>query len=198
MKLLIGSSNKGKFLDMSDALKDLSIELVEPSDVGITDAPHEEGSTFKENAAQKAHFYFKKSGIPTLADDSGIIVEALKGELGIHTRRWGAGPKASDAEWIRYFLDRMKKETNKRARFECSLCYIDETGAEHFFEGSCEGVITDDLEAEYLPGLPIAACFKPDGADKVYAAMGLEGKNQWSHRGRAMSKFVEYLISVKP
>lgn len=194
MKLLIGTGNKGKFLDMQSAFADLSLELLQPADLGINNEPEETGTTFTENALQKARFFFERSqGIPTLSDDSGILVEALQNELGIHTRRWGAGKQASDAEWIDYFLKRMSAEQNKRARFVCSLCYIDAEGIEHIFDGVCDGVITETLEADYLPGLPIAACFKPDGADSVYAAMGLEGKNQWSHRGRAMQKFIDFL-----
>jgi XTP/dITP diphosphohydrolase len=197
MKLLIGTANKGKIIDMSEVLKDLPLEIMTPLDLHISESPQETGDTFEENARQKARFYREKSGLPTLADDSGIIVEALAGELGIHTRRWGAGAHATDEEWIRYFMERMKHEENRRALFVCSLCYIDEQGQEHFFDGTCEGVITEELEADYLPGLPIAACFKPDGADEVYSAMGIEGKNEWSHRGRAMIKLHDYLKSVQ-
>lgn len=179
---------------MKSALAELPLELLQPADLGIADEPEETGITFGENAIQKARYFFEQSNrTPTLSDDSGILVEALQNELGIHTRRWGAGKQASDAEWVEHFLQRMSSEPNKRARFLCCLCYMDAEGNEHLFEGACDGVITETLEADYLPGLPIAACFKPDGADSVYAAMGLEGKNHWSHRGRAMQKFIDFL-----
>lgn len=182
---------------MKSALADLPLELFQPLDLDIFDEPEETGTTFGENAIQKARFYFDQSNhMPTLSDDSGILVEALQNELGIHTRRWGAGKQASDTEWIKHFLQRMSIEPNKRARFVCCLCYMDADGNEHLFEGACDGVITEALEADYLPGLPIAACFKPEGANQVYAAMGLEGKNQWSHRGRAMQKFIDYLKEI--
>lgn len=197
MKLLIGTSNQGKFADMRGALHDLALTLLQPADLSITEVPPETGTSYAENAQQKARFYFEQSGLATLADDSGIMVEAMANELGIHTRRWGAGAAATDAEWVAHFLERMKDEENKRARFICTLCYIDQSGKEYVFEGSCDGVITETLEAEYLPGLPIAACFKPDGADQVYAAMGIEGKNEWSHRGRAMKKFHTFLSSQR-
>lgn len=193
MLLLLGSSNKGKFIEMREALKDLPIELLRPSDCKITDVPHEEGQTFEENARQKALFYFERSNVPTLADDSGILIEALQNELGIHTRRWGAGPQASDQGWIEFFLERMRDESNKKARFVCCLCYIDEHGKEHFFIGACDGAITNELEADYLPGLPISACFKPNGFDRVYSALSVEEKNRISHRGRAMQKFIAFL-----
>lgn len=198
MQLLIGTSNKGKLIELGESLAGLDVRIVSPADLGITESPHETGETFTQNAGQKARFYRERSGLPSLADDSGILVEALLDELGIHTRRWGAGPDASDHAWISFFLERMRTEENRRARFVCALCYIDDSGAEHVFEGVCDGVITDELQADYLPGLPISACFQPDGFDRVYSALSVEEKNAISHRGRAMQKFREYLISVQP
>lgn len=198
MRLLIGTSNKGKIIEMREALDGLPVDIVTPIEVGIADAPHEEGTTFADNARQKALFYHERSGLPTLADDSGILVEALLDELGIHTRRWGAGPTATDAEWIGYFLERMNSESNKRARFVCDLCFIDEAGLQHLFEGICDGTITDTLEADYLPGLPISECFKPNGYEKVYSALTVEEKNKISHRGRALALFAEYLNEISP
>lgn len=198
MQLLIGTTNKGKLIELGESLAGLDVQIVSPADLGITESPHETGETFAENALQKALFYRQKSEMPSLADDSGILVEALRRELGIHTRRWGAGPDASDREWIDFFLDRMRHEKNRRARFVCTLCYIDEAGTEHVFEGICDGVITDELRADYLPGLPISACFLPDGHDRVYSALSVEAKNAISHRGRAMQQFREYLISLQP
>jgi non-canonical purine NTP pyrophosphatase (RdgB/HAM1 family) len=198
MKLLLGTSNKGKVIEISEALAGLNVEIVTPAELDITDVPTEEGETFAENARQKAMFYYERSGLPTLADDSGILVEALQNELGIHTRRWGAGPDASDYHWIEFFLNRMRDEKNKKARFVCNLCFIDELGTEHLFEGVCDGIITNELEADYLPGLPISACFKPEGQSKVYSALAIEEKNKISHRGRAILNFREYLKNVSP
>lgn len=192
--LLIGTTNAGKMQEIREALLDMHLEILCPLDLHyLEEEPHETGSTFQQNALQKARFYHGRSGLATIADDSGIMVEALQSELGIHTRRWGAGPNASDEEWIRYFLERMKKESNKRARFVCVLASIDEQGKEHLFEGTCDGVITDTLEADYPPGLPISACFKPDGFDCVYSAMKIEQKNSTSHRGKAVEQFRAFL-----
>lgn len=193
MKLLIGTKNFGKIIEIAEALSDVDLEFLDPRSVGIEESPHETGTTFIENALQKARFYHDRSGLPTLADDSGIIVEALQKELGIHTRRWGAGPNANDREWIEFFLERMRNEKNKRARFVCVLAFVDEEGKEHLFEGVCDGVITETLEAGYLPELPISACFKPDGFDCVYSAMNIEQKNCTSHRGKALQSFGAFL-----
>lgn len=193
MRLLIGTNNKGKVIEMSETLQDLVTELLTPQAVSIAQVPAETGSTFAENARQKARFYHGLSGLPTIADDSGILVEALADELGIHTRRWGAGPDATDAEWIDFFLGRMAQEANKNARFVCALHFVDADGNDHAFEGLCDGSITDTLEADYLPGLPISACFKPAGLEQVYSALSLANKNRVSHRGRALQAFADFL-----
>jgi XTP/dITP diphosphohydrolase len=189
MKILLGTKNKGKVIEAREVFNGSPITLLSPEDISITVEPEETGSTFEENAEQKARFYRELSGLPTAADDSGIIVEALEKELGIHTRRWGAGPKSTDQEWIEYFLKRMKSEPHKRARFVCVVTYIDEKESLHTFRGECEGVITETLEADYLPGLPISACFKPEGFDRVFSALTIEQKNSTSHRGKAFADF---------
>jgi XTP/dITP diphosphohydrolase len=192
-QLLIATANEGKFLEIKEGLSGLPFGFLSLRDMPAFDSvPCESAETFAENAAGKANFYFGKTGIPTVADDSGIIVEALRGELGVHTRRWGAGPAATDEEWISFFLERMKKERNKRATFVCVLALTTERGLQTF-EGMCEGIITDVLEAPYLPGLPLSACFRPDGHTCVFSALSIEQKNCSSHRGRAMRKLRDYL-----
>ncbi|HLD63676.1 MAG TPA: non-canonical purine NTP pyrophosphatase [Candidatus Peribacteraceae bacterium] len=194
MRLLLGTNNRGKIIEMMDVLRDLPLQILTLSDLNITHAPEEHGATYEENALLKAQFFHEASSkLPTVADDSGIIVDALQGELGMNTRRWGVGPTASDEEWIKYFLERMKLEPNKRAQFICTLAFVDANGAERVFEGRCSGEITKQLEADYLPGLPISACFRPDGHKAVFSALSLEQKNSTSHRGRAVLALKEFL-----
>jgi len=196
MDLLIGTNNAGKIIEISDVLHGLPLKILTPKHVNLTEAPDETGETFEANAREKARFYFERTQLPTVADDSGIIVEALKDELGIHTRRWGAGPEATDSEWIAHFLERMKDEQNKRAAFVCVLAYVDPLGATYTFEGRCEGIITPTLEADYLPGLPISACFKPTNHSRVFSALTIEQKNSTSHRGKAANALRQHLIST--
>ncbi|MDD4318787.1 MAG: non-canonical purine NTP pyrophosphatase [Candidatus Peribacteraceae bacterium] len=193
MDLLIGTNNRGKVIEICEVLSGLPVTILTPADFSFAEAPAETGTTFAENAVQKAAFYFEKTGVPVLADDSGIEVEALRDELGLHTRRWGAGPAATDEEWIAHFLERMKREENKKARFVCTLAHIDGDGKLHIFEGTCEGTITETMEADFLPGLPISACFKPEGYDRVFSALSIEQKNSTSHRGKASRKFADHL-----
>ena len=195
MRLLVGTGNQGKFIEIGEALRSPGLELVLAEASQVRAMPPEEGVTFADNALLKARYYAKQSGLPTIADDSGIIVDALKDELGIHTRRWGAGAAASDSEWITYFLRRLEREKNRHARFVCAIAYVDPKSRAHVFEGTCTGVITPTLEAAYLPGLPISACFKPKGYDRVYAALSIEEKNSVSHRGRALQKLASHLAS---
>jgi XTP/dITP diphosphohydrolase len=193
MELLLGTQNTGKILEMRDALEDLPIVILTPDALGIREIPHEEGDSFEANALLKAQFYFSRTGIPTLTDDSGILVDAMQGEMGIHTRRWGPGTAASDEEWIAAFLERMHGEENRHATFTCTLCFINAAREEHLFTGQCTGLITDTLESTYLPGLPISACFKPLGSSTVYAAMDTEQKNYTSHRGKALLELRSFL-----
>jgi len=196
MRLLLGTNNPGKIIEISSVLEGLPLEVLTPGHIDLTEVPPETGETFEANALQKARFYFERTQVPTVADDSGIIVEALKDELGIHTRRWGAGPEATDEQWIAHFLERMKEEENKRAAFVCVLAYVDPLGATYTFEGRCEGIITPTLEADYLPGLPISACFRPEGFSRVFSALSIEQKNSTSHRGRAALALRRHLSAL--
>ncbi len=196
-KLLLATSNKGKVIEIREALGALPLSILSFADLVMSiTMPEENGTTYADNALIKARSIFAQTGIPSLADDSGIVVEALANELGVETRRWGAGPNASDEEWIQYFLERMGTEENRAARFICNLALVDADGDEHLFEGVCDGEITATLEADYLPGLPISACFKPKGYDHVYSALSVEEKNRISHRGRATAKLKAYLSGI--
>jgi XTP/dITP diphosphohydrolase len=197
-KLLIGTSNSGKYGEMMEVLHDLPFEFLRPQDLKLAGDADESGHTYEENALKKATHYFEQCHFMTLAEDSGIIVDALSGELGVKTRRWGAGEKASDTEWIEYFLDVMKKvpDAQRTARFICCSAVIDEKGQTHFFRGETEGIITRSLEAPIRAGLPLSSCFRPVGFKQVYAALTIPEKNGTSHRGKAMKQVHDFLQTV--
>lgn len=152
----------------------------------------EDGESFKENALKKARYYFEKTRILTLGEDSGIVVEALKEELGVKTRRWGAGEKASDLEWVEYFLRRMEGVSDRRAEFFCCACLYG-SGVEQYFYGETKGLITDELMVPLKEGIPLSSCFLPEGMSKVYAALSAEEKNGISHRGKAVTGAKKWL-----
>jgi len=193
-KLLIATNNQGKFQEIKDVLADLPINLLNLKDLKIDQDIEETGKTYEENAKIKAEFFANLATLPVVADDSGIQVEALKNELGIHTRRWGKGVNASDQEWLAYFMQIMKSKKNRKACFFSTIVFLDnEKKTYKNFVGKCEGIITKNVESSYLKGIPLSAVFKAEGCNKVYAALSLEEKAQISHRGRAALLLKDYL-----
>lgn len=199
-ELLVATKNQGKFKEIEEALKGVNFKLVFLKDVAVDDSDFvEDGETFEENARKKARYYYEKFGGKfefVLGEDSGIMIDALDGELGLKTRRWGAGEKASDEEWVEYFLKRMEAvpEKERGAEFICCACLLS-GGEEHIFKGETDGVITHKLEAQIRAGIPLSSCFKPDGFSLVYAALSPEEKNKISHRGKAMAPLKSFLLN---
>jgi len=194
MKLLIATSNPGKLNEILEVIGSLNLNVLSLKDLGVSSQVEENGKSYKENAKIKAEHFHKETALPTLAEDSGIVVEALADQLGIHTRRWGAGEKATDEEWIAHFLNEMQQHKNRKAKFISHLYYIDQNQHKHFL-GETHGEITMDLQAPIYKGLPLSSCFIPEGQNRVYAALGKQQKNQVSHRGKAVQQFHNFLKS---
>ncbi len=212
-QLLIATRNPGKFTELKVILDGVPYEIVSVEDLEIEGDVVEDGETYEENAFKKARFFSRGGGgVLTLSDDSGLEVSALGGELGLKTRRWGKGEEASDEEWLEHFLEVMKEHEDRRAKFVCYAVLVvsKEQGAKSrlwsasrklgddlfgvSFFAEVPGVITLEPEAPLLPGLPLSSCFRPDGADKVYAALSSEEKGKISHRGWAVSKARDWLL----
>lgn len=196
--LLIATKNPGKFQEISEVLRALPLKLISLADHGISEDVEEIGKTHEENAIRKAQFYFEKTGLPTLAEDSGIYVDAFPGELGVQTRRWEGLHHATDKEWIAYFLEKMAPvpEEKRGAKFVCHAALIlDQQNFEQprIFSGETHGIITKNLEAPLKEGIPISSCFRPAGFQKVYAALTVVEKNRVSHRGKAIHAVSEFL-----
>ena len=195
MKLLIATHNLGKFREISSYLNEFEFEILSLDDLGIQDEFEENEDSFEGNALGKARFYSDKSGHLTLADDSGLFVPALDGELGLKTRRWGAGKDATDEQWLDYFLKRMEKEEDRSARFVCAAAAVFpglET-VEFVGFGETQGLLELEPRAPLLPGLPLSSVFVPKGYDKVFAALDPEEKNAVSHRGLAFQDLLKSL-----
>lgn len=197
-QLLIATKNPGKFSEISEVLADLPLQLFSLKDINCEDDVEEHGATHEANAILKAQHFFKKTGLPTLGEDSGIYIDAFPGELGVATRRWNGLADASDEEWIRVFLEKMKTlpPEKRGARFVCCAAVVlDESSFENpfLFLGETRGIITDGLEAPLKAGIPISSCFRPEGKTKVYAALTVAEKNEVSHRGKAMKAVREFL-----
>lgn len=198
-ELLIATSNQGKYREISEALSGLNFRLVFLKDLNLDSADFmEDGKTFQENALKKAKYFSEKTEMITLADDSGIIVDALKDELGVKTRRWGAGEAASDEQWLEYFLKKMENISDEKrtAEFVCAVCIIVPQKTEKNFTGETKGMLTRKPESSLIPGIPLSSCFIPNGLKKVYAALTPAEKNKVSHRGKALFQAREYLEGI--
>ena len=188
----MATRNPGKARELRKLLESAPVELLTLDMVGITAEVEETAGSIAGNAALKAKTYAALSGLPALADDSGLEVDALGGEPGPLSARY-AGPQSSDEERVRYLLDRLQSiQWNKReARFRSVIALAEPSGQVHLFEGTCEGVIA--LEPVGTGGFGYDPIFYIPALGKHMAELSLEEKNHVSHRGRAARKVVAYL-----
>lgn len=190
MKLLVATTNTGKVREFADALAGLPFEIHDLASANLADrpAPSETGSTFAENALLKATSWFEASGMLTVADDSGLVVDILGGRPGLHSARYGD----SDAHRIKKLLAEMDgvPSTERTARFVCSLALVGENLAE-IFSGECEGRIRHTSHGS--SGFGFDPVFTPEGQDRTFAEMSVAEKSAISHRGRAIRKLREFI-----
>lgn len=192
MDILIATKNPGKFAEIKAMLAPLELRFHSLIDLGIKEDFEELGQTFEENALGKARFFGEKAGMAAVADDSGAFIHALEGELGLKTRRWGAGEHASDEAWLDYFMKRMAQEEDRRAKFVCAAALVTPLEEQVFF-GETEGQISARIEAPVKAGIPLSSVFKPGAYDRVFSALTQEEKNRLSHRGKAFSQLLNHL-----
>ncbi len=197
-KILIATHNFGKYKELMEVLEELPFKFASLNDEKIEEDVEETGDTFEANAIIKAEFFSRMTGLPAIADDSGIHVDALDGELGVKTRRWGAGANATDIEWLEHFLDRMANEENRRAEFVACVAFAHVGHQTVTFRGECVGQILDSPKTEIEHGIPLSSVFLPEGKEKVYSAMSKLEKNEISHRGLAIKKCHRYLLEKFP
>jgi XTP/dITP diphosphohydrolase len=157
----------------------------------------EDGETFEENALKKARVMAYSTGIVTLADDSGLCVDALDGRPGVHSARY-AGDNASDEEKYLRVLEEMEgvPDSGRSARFVCALALVAPDGDEKLFRGVCEGRIT--REPRGSSGFGYDPIFYFEEAGCTFAEMDRESKNRVSHRGRALRQFADFLRKLAP
>jgi XTP/dITP diphosphohydrolase len=165
----------------------------------VPDAPDvvEDAETFEGNALKKACILAQATGIPALADDSGLCVDALGGRPGVHSARY-AGEGASDADRIAKLLNEMRNvpEQQRSARFVCALAVAWPDGESKIFMGTCEGRITH--EPHGVGGFGFDPVFYFPEVGCTFAEMDRQAKNQVSHRGKALGQFAQYLTTLTP
>ncbi|MBE6207213.1 MAG: non-canonical purine NTP diphosphatase [Rikenellaceae bacterium] len=188
MKIIFATNNAHKLSEVQAVLGD-SFELVTPRMCGVEEDIPETAATLEGNASQKSHYLYEKTGLDCFADDTGLEVEALGGEPGVHSARYATDGHDFAAN-NRLLLKNLAGKENRRARFRTVISLI-EGGEEHLFEGIVEGHIIDHESGE--EGFGYDPLFVPDGFDRTFAEMTAEEKNAVSHRGRAVRKLVAYL-----
>jgi XTP/dITP diphosphohydrolase len=171
------------------------------AEIGCHEDIPETGDTLLDNAVQKARYVFEKYGYDCFADDTGLEVDALDGEPGVHSARYAEGTDHDSNANMDKLLRKLGDETRRTARFRTVIALLQkqqsgESAGEgsvlHIFEGKVEGsIIKEKRGAEGFGYDPI---FMPEGYDKTFAELGLDVKNQISHRARAVKKLADYLL----
>jgi len=191
-KLVLASGNKKKLQELIACLNPLDIQVVPQSDFFLDD-PEETGFTFVENAIIKARYATARSGLPALADDSGLEVDALSGAPGIYSARYADG--LGDAANNTKLLQRLESvpEALRTARFRCVLVYMQHEfdSMPIIFTGTWHGKIRTELCG--ISGFGYDPLFQPEGLDVTAAELDQSIKNQLSHRGQAIAEFYQYL-----
>jgi XTP/dITP diphosphohydrolase len=183
-KLLVATTNRGKANEYRELLAGLDFELLTLDQAAITQEAEEEHATFEENARSKAVFYADLSGLLTLADDSGLEVDALGGEPGVRSSRY-AGDNASDADRVNFLLHKLLDVplSDRRARFRCVIAIAEPRGRVWLTDGECAGSIA--LEPKGENGFGYDPIFYIPEYNKTIAELPPSVKNSISHRGRA-------------
>jgi XTP/dITP diphosphohydrolase len=196
--LVIATRNKGKKKEIKELLKDFPVNIKSFDDFGPIPHFEEDGDTFDENAYKKASFAARILGLPALADDSGLMVEALNNAPGVHSARYG-GENATDEQKCLKLLSEMEGKTNRRAVFECVISIAVPTGPALTYEASCEGLIAEQPAGSN--GFGYDPVFYYPTYKKTFAQLTRKEKSLVSHRGRALSElkdeFDKVLIWIK-
>jgi XTP/dITP diphosphohydrolase len=191
MRVVLATGNPGKLAELRDLLRPLSIEVLPQSDFTRASA-EETGLTFIENAILKARHASRASGLPAIADDSGLEVDALHGAPGIYSARY-AGANASDQENLEKILESLRgvPPSQRRARYQCALAFLrwDSDPSPLICQSSWEGVITEVPRG--TGGFGYDPIFQPDGGALTAAELSPTEKNRVSHRGKALRQLVE-------
>jgi XTP/dITP diphosphohydrolase len=191
LQLLFASHNQGKLTEAQQILTDTGCEVISLDQLKIAEDVEETGSTMEANAQLKAEYFAHASSLLTVADDSGLEILALDNWPGVKSHRIVDG---SDAERVAFVLAKMENLADRRAQFKTVLCLVDpQTENSQFFEGLIKGKIATHPSGN--AGFGYDPIFVPDGYDQPFAELGLEVKNQISHRKQALEKLKSYVIS---
>jgi len=194
VQLVLATHNPGKVAELRRILADVDVVLLDAGDVDLPDV-EETGSTFAENALLKARAGVAACGLPCAADDSGLVVDALGGEPGVHSARY-AGPHGDDEANLRLVLDRMARVADRSARFVCVAALVAPDGREWTTEGTVEGRLLDAPRG--TGGFGYDPIFVPLGEGRTTAEMPPQDKDVISHRGQAFRALRPVVRALSP
>lgn len=193
-KLLIATNNKGKVIEFQDLLKGIDLQLITPAEINVELDVDETGTTYQENASLKAAVFAKASGLVSLADDSGLEVDALGGEPGLYSARYGSvdGNKLSDAERRKYLIQNLgDKPRPWKAHFHATVAISRPNGEVRLADGDCYGEVIPEERGSGGFGYDPIFLF-PD-LNKTMAELDMEQKNRLSHRALAVMNVMPIL-----
>ncbi len=189
MKIVFATNNQHKLSEIRQILGG-RVEVLSLNDIGCNVDIPETGSTLEENALQKAQYVYDHYHIDCFADDTSLEVDALNGAPGVYSARYAGDGHDSEANMTK-LLNELGENNNRSARFRTVIALIQQ-GEVHEFEGIVNGQIIRERRGG--EGFGYDPIFQPDGYDQTFAELGLDIKNQISHRARATRKFAEYLL----
>lgn len=186
MKVVLASHNKKKMVEMKTILSAMGVEVLSQADVGVDLEPEETGTTFAENAAIKAQAVMEATGLPAIADDSGLMVDALNGEPGVYSARYG-GPGLDDTGRWQLLLKNMEGIENRACKFGSVICCCFPDGQQLSARGECPGILAHGPTGD--GGFGYDPIFYIPELGKTMAQLTPEEKNKISHRAKALAGF---------
>lgn len=192
MKFVLATNNPKKLKEMAEILGKLGVEVVSPKELGIHIEVEETGTTFAENAMLKAKAICAAAGLPAIADDSGLCVDALNGGPGVYSARYG-GEGLDDVQRYQLLLANMRGQTTRAAHFACAIACVFPDGKVLTAEGQCHGTIAFAPMGE--GGFGYDPVFFVPEYRKTFGQLTAEEKSKISHRGKALTIFAEKLAT---
>ena len=189
LTIVLATRNPGKVAEIRALLADVPVALMTAEEIEGAPEVEEDAPTLEGNAAKKAWALHAHTGLPALADDTGLEVDALDGRPGVHSARF-AGPAALDVDNRARLRRDLSGVSDRSAQFRTVIAFA-EAGTVRYFEGVCKGHILDEERGAH--GFGYDALFAPDGETRTFAELTPPEKNALSHRGRALREFAAYL-----
>lgn len=190
-EFLLATNNGGKLAELRPIFESLGLKCLSMQEAGIVSDPDETGTTLKENAVIKAKAALKASNMPSVADDTGLMVDALDGAPGVRSARFAGGHDTSDREKCEYLLKKMENAEQRTARFVTYIACAFPNGDLITVYGECPGKIAAAMQG--TGGFGYDQIFIPEGFEKTFAELGTEIKNGISHRAKAIVLFKDEL-----